>query len=156
MASVSSAVVAERVVAYVVGLGLLGAVAAPGFGDPGDDSFPFSTYPMFARPKTKTVVAFVEGLDDLGRPVRLAPELVANDEAMQVAHTVRRAIRGGPERKAALCQRISERVARSAELDAIVSVRLVLGRFDSVGYFLGASEPEARTVEHECSVRRPE
>lgn len=156
MTSVGFASVAERVVAYVVGFGLLGAVAAPAFGEPGDDSFPFSTYPMFARPKTKTVVAFAEGLERGGRPVRLAPELVANDEAMQVAHTVRRAIRGGPERKAALCQRISQRVARTAALDAIVSVRLVLGRFDSVGYFLGASEPEARTIEHECAVPRPE
>lgn len=153
MASVAPVV--ERLWAYLVGFGMLGAVAAPGFGPPGADSYPISTYPMFARPKAKTLLSFAEGVDALDRPTRLPPELVANDEPMQAAHTVRLAIRGGPERREQLCQRIAERVAQNPELAAVVRVRLVQGRFDSVGYFLGQSEPEHRAIHRECLVRRP-
>lgn len=152
MASVPSVV--ERVWAYLVGFGMLGAVAAPGFGPPGDDSYPISTYPMFARPKAKTLLSFAEGVDAGGRPIRLPPEFVANDEPMQAAHTVHRAIRGGAERRERLCRRIAERVALDAELAAVISVRLVQGKFDSVGYFLGQSEPEHRAIHRECLVRR--
>jgi hypothetical protein len=148
------ATVLERFWAYLVGFGMLGTVAAPGFRPPGDDSYPISTYPMFARPKAKTVLSFAEGVDASGRTRRLPPELVANDEPMQAAHTVRRAIDGGPERRERLCRRIAERVAQDPGLAAVLSVRLVQGRFDSVGYFLGESEPEERATHCECAVRR--
>jgi hypothetical protein len=144
----------ERIFAYVVSLGMLGATVAPGLGDPTDDSYPLSTYPMFARPKAKTNIPFAEGIDDVGHAIRLGPEVIANDEAMQAVHTLRRAINGGPERLEQLCLRVAERTAADKRLERVVTVRLAEGQFDSIGYFLGATEPETRTTHHECAVQR--
>jgi hypothetical protein len=142
----------ERVWAYSVSCALLVAVVAPAFGDPGADSYPLSTYPMFARPKAKTSIAFAEGVDEEERTTRLGPELVANGEVMQASHTLQRAIRGGPERLAQVCARIAHGVAADSRLASVVRIRLAEGQFDSVGYFLGASDPETRTIHLECDV----
>jgi hypothetical protein len=135
----------ERLWGYSVSVGLLVAVMAPAFGDPAADSYPLSTYPMFARPKAKTFIAFAEGIDDKGHGTRLGPELVANGEVMQASHTLHRAIRGGSERLAHVCARIADGVASDSRLASVVRIRLAEGQFDSVGYFLGASEPENHT-----------
>ena len=142
----------ERVWGGAVSCALLVAVIAPAFGDAGADSYPFSTYPMFARPKAKTVIPFAEGIDAAGRATRLGPELVANGEVMQAAHTLHRAMRAGQERLEQLCTRIAEAVAAESRLASVVRVRIAEGTFDSVGYFLGASEPETRTIHLECDV----
>ena len=142
----------ERIWAYSASFALLVAVIAPAFGDPAADSYPLSTYPMFARPKAKTVIAFAEGLDVEGNATRLGPELVANGEVMQAAHTLHRAMRAGPERLALVCARIAEGVAANSRLASVMRVRLAEGRFDSVGYFLGSSEPETRTIHLVCDV----
>lgn len=126
----------------------------PAFGDPAADSYPLSTYPMFARPKAKTSIAFAEGIDDKGHATRLGPELVANGEVMQAAHALHRAIRGGQERLAQVCTRIAGGVVSDSRLVSIVRIRLAEGQFDSVGYFIGASEPESRTIHFECDVPR--
>ncbi|HET9929571.1 MAG TPA: hypothetical protein VFQ35_02740 [Polyangiaceae bacterium] len=144
----------ERIRAYIVGFGLVGAVVAPFFWERGKDSFPISSYPMFARPRPKTVVSFADAIDASGRAQRLSPEFVANDEVMQAAHIVRNAIEAGPERLAALCGRAAQRVAADPLLSSLVKVRLVQARFDSVGYFVRANEPEACTVFYECPVPR--
>jgi len=142
----------ERVRGYGVSFALLVAVMAPAFGDPAADSFPLSTYPMFARPKAKTTIAFADGIDDHEHATRLGPELVANGEVMQASHTLHRAIRGGQDRLAQVCARIADGVASDSRLAPVVRIRLAEGQFDSVGYFLGAREPETRTIHLECDV----
>lgn len=144
----------DRVRAYVLGFGVLSSVVAPAFWERGEDSFPISSYPMFARPRPKTVVSFADAVDAGGHAQRLAPEFVANDEVMQAAHIVRDAIAAGPERLAALCERAASRVALDPLLASLVRVRLVQARFDSIGYFEQAREPEACTVHYECLVPR--
>ena len=144
-----------RVWGYGVSCALLVAVIAPAFDDPGADSYPLSTYPMFARPKAKTVIPFAEGVDDEGHATRLGPELVANGEVMQAAHTLQRAMRAGEERLVQLCTRIAHAVASESSLASVVRIRIAEGQFDSVGYFLGASEPETRTIHLECNVPKP-
>ena len=144
----------DRFRAYVLGFGLLGAVIVPAFWERGDDSFPISSYPMFARPRPKTVVSFADAVDAAGHAQRLSPEFVANDEVMQAAHIVRDAIAAGPERLAALCERAASRVASDPLLASLVRVRLVQARFDSIGYFERANEPEFCMVHYECPVPR--
>jgi len=152
LAEFSSRVDRERAWAYRVSFALLVAVMVPAFGDPAADSYPLSTYPMFARPKAKTYIAFAEGIDDQEHATRLGPALVANGEVMQASHTLHRAIRGGPERLAQVCARIADGVAADARHASVVRIRLAEGQFDSVGYFLGAREPETRTIHHHCDV----
>ncbi|HVJ16803.1 MAG TPA: hypothetical protein VM686_15285 [Polyangiaceae bacterium] len=144
----------SRVAAYGFGFALLAAVAAPGFGDPNQDSYPLSTYPMFARPREKPLLHFVEGVDQRGRPVRLPPGLVANAEVMQAAARVRRAVAAGEEASASLCASVAERVAGSREHKEVVRVRIVSARFDPIRYFEVGPEPEERTVHVQCKVKR--
>ena len=145
----------SRALAYGFGLGLTVLVAAPGFGDPNWDSFPLSTYPMFARPRSLPLLYLAEGVSRDGARHRLSPNLVANDEVMQATASVRRAVRAGPDATQALCGQIAERVAAAADESAIVEVRLSSARFDPVRYFSHGPEPVERTTHERCDVPRP-
>ena len=142
----------ERAWAYLFGLGMCAAVLSPAFRAPTDDSFPLSTYPMFAYKRQKTRLFHVDALDRAGQRHRLAPELVANEEAMQAAQTVRKAVQAGPTRMTLLCERVAKRLTHDSTYAALVRVRVVEGLFDSLGYFVGDSEPEQLVVHHECAV----
>jgi hypothetical protein len=107
---------------------------------------------MFAYKREKTRLFHVDGLDRRAARTRLAPRLVANDEAMQAAQTVRLAVSAGPERMALLCQRVAERLLLEPAYASVVRVRVVEGLFDSLSYFTGQSEPEQLTVHYECKV----
>ena len=144
----------SRVLAYGFGLGLTALVAAPGFGDPNWDSYPLSTYPMFARPRSQPLLHFAEGVNGAGERHRLAPSLVANDEVMQATASVRRAVGRGSEAMQALCVQIAGRVASAADERGIVEVRLVSARFDPVRYFAESPEPTERTTHERCPVPR--
>jgi len=137
--------------AYGFGLGLTLLVAAPGFGDPRWDSYPLSTYPMFARPRGRPVLHFAEAVGPRGERLRVPPALVANQEVMQAAATVRRAVRSGPDAMEALCERIATRWSQR-EHGPAREIALVSATFDPVAYFERGPEPEARTVHHACEV----
>ncbi|MDB4976031.1 MAG: hypothetical protein JWN48_4372 [Myxococcaceae bacterium] len=145
----------SRALAYGVGLGFLALVAAPGFGSPDDDSYPLSTYPMFARARGKPWLDFVEGLDAKGEAVHLEPRLVASDEVMQAAASVRRAVAGGPLTLAPFCEDIAARVARSPAHTEVLAVRIVGARFDPLRYFVEGPTPEERLEHFRCPVARP-
>lgn len=143
----------SRLLAYGYGLGMALVVGLKGFGDPvEDDSYPLSTYPMFARPRGKPVLHLMEGLDFEGRAVRLKPELVANREVMQAAATVRRAVARGEPAMQQLCARVAGRVSASPSHTGVVVVRILSARFDPIAYFSTGSEPESRVEQFRCAV----
>jgi hypothetical protein len=129
------------------------ATIAPAFRDARQDSFPFSTYPMFARTLNKRSLLFAEGV---GKRVtqRLGPELVANDEPMQAMRTLKLAATQGQPALHQLCQRIAVRVAASESLGSIKRVRITRGLFDPIAYFEVLAAPEQREVLEECRVPR--
>ncbi|MET0287646.1 MAG: hypothetical protein ABW352_24375 [Polyangiales bacterium] len=143
----------SRILAYGFGLGLVALVAAPGFGDPTDDSYPLSTYPMFARPRGKPTLSFVEGVTEAAA-LRLPPEIVAHNEIMQAVATVKRAVMAGPEAMDRLCTRIAADVASDAAYAPVREVRIVSARFDPIRYFTEGPEPEERHEHFRCPVRR--
>lgn len=143
----------SRLLAYGFGLGMVALVAAPGFGDPGDDSYPLSTYPMFARPRGKPRLSFVEGVTD-GEPMRLPPDIVAHNEIMQAVATVRTAVLAGPEAMDRLCTRVAADVAHDEAYARVHEVRIVSARFDPVRYFTEGPTPEERSVHFQCPVLR--
>jgi hypothetical protein len=145
----------SRVLAYGFGVGLVALVAAKGFDDPDDDSYPLSTYPMFARARGKPWLSIAEGVDASGQAVRLAPATVANDEVMQAAASVRRAVAAGPVASAELCRSIAERVAQDAAYASVRDVRIVSARFDPLRYFTSGPVPEERSEHVRCAVSRP-
>jgi hypothetical protein len=135
-------------------LGVLLAVASPVLRGPTEDSFPLSTYPMFARVIEHPWLTVAEGLDARGTPVRLPPELVASDEPMQAMRTL--SVTAGQGRRALrqLCARIAERVARAERFAPVESVRIVRARFNPLAYFEGNPKPEAVKKLSACQVSR--
>jgi hypothetical protein len=142
----------SRLAAYGFGLGLVGLVAAPVFRAPADDSYPLSTYPMFAFERDRPRLYFAEGRSATGARQRVPPEMVANAEVMQAAATVRRAVAAGPARSEALCRRLAHRLADSDVQPAIEAVELVSAEFDPVAYFVQRPEPLNRIVHCRCTV----
>jgi hypothetical protein len=141
-----------RLRGYVIGLGVVVAAALPVARDATDDSFPLSTYPMFAREIEKPTVYFVERLEAKGRASRLTPEQVSGNEVMQSFKNIRAAVRTGPEAVTKLCRGIAERLARRERRKRSVELRVVGARFDPVAYFTEDAAPEERTIEGTCKV----
>jgi hypothetical protein len=145
----------SRGVAYSFGLGVVLLSLSPAFLNPQrGDSFPLSTYPMFAKTRERPLLYFAEGVDRAGNTERLAPALLGSGEVMQAVATVRRAVEAGGARQSELCRHIAGRLAKSAELDHVTRVRLVGARFDPIAYFLEGPTPLERKVHTECKVRR--
>ena len=144
----------SRPVAYGFGLGLTLLVASPLLREPNADSFPLSTYPMFARKREKPLLYFVEGVSKKREASRLPPSLLANTEVMQAASRVRRAVNAGEQAAAEFCAEVAERVRASRKHKAIVEVRIVGTRFDPIAYFEQGPEPEERFEVTRCRVRR--
>lgn len=145
----------SRLLAYGFGLGMVALTASAGLRAPRDDSYPLSTYPMFARPRGKPLLRYVEALDADGRATRIPPELVAHDEVMQAVVTVRRAVEGGPEAMSALCARIAHAVRADPAYAQAQTLRLVGARFDPLRYFSEGPVPEEQIEHFRCSVPRP-
>lgn len=128
--------------------------AAPILRDASHDSYPFSTYPMFARPLQRPRLVYAEGWLGHGKAVRLPPQLVANDEPMQAMRTLRLSANDGPVALERLCASIAERVARSPEHAAVRRVRIVAAVFDPVRYFESEAASEDKQRLMQCTVRR--
>ena len=137
---------------------VLALVLSPLARPAGVDSFPFSGFPMFAhgRPTADTLVHHLLAVtaDGARRPV--PPRLVANDEVLQAAETLRRAVRGGKRSSAALCRKVAARLAADPDWADVAHLTLVSEKFDAVRYFAGDTAPLAPpVVRARCKVKRP-
>jgi hypothetical protein len=114
------------------------------------DSFPLSTFPMFAsrRTSSETVDTAVAVSGD--RVWRLDPErIAATDEVILAAATVSNAIYSG--HGARLCEEIARRVASAGPREA-TGVEVVTERYDAVKWFAGERTPLERVVHARCLV----
>lgn len=136
------------------GVALALAVAAPLLRDAHDDSYPFSTYPMFARALSKPRLTYAEGLSGDGRTTRLPPRMVGSDEPMQAMRTLKLSADGGKRSLKRLCATMAERVAAEPAYAELRQVRIVRAQFDPVRYFEAETTPENSEKLVQCSVKR--
>lgn len=145
----------ERLKAWaglVVGLGATAAVLSPLLAMD-QDSFPISSYPMFARPRgTPELYAVVARAAD-GREVRLPATLVASSEPLQTKVLIQRSVEQGPEAMQLLCRSVAARVAESPE--DLRRVEIVRRRYDPIAYFTLGPEPIEQARLASCRVPRP-
>jgi hypothetical protein len=142
-----------RLRGYVVGLGIVLLTALPALWPAQQDSFPLSTYPMFARRLESPTIYFVERVDAKGRGRRLTPEQVSGREVMQTFRTIKHAVSAGPQAVDKLCRSIGARLAKRERREKFVHLRVVGARFEPVSYFTEEAPPEERSVEGRCRVR---
>jgi len=141
--------------ALVVGCGVTALVLSPLFREPRRDSFPLSTYPMFADHPQDPWIFTVLGVDESGAEHRLSPALITGShEAMQAAETVRLAVSESADTQIRLCANVASRVA-SAGRRSLVRLVVVGLQYDPVAYFTeDGDEPRARLEYARCDVPR--
>jgi hypothetical protein len=144
----------NRSTAAALSLALLAATLWPVLGDPRDDGFPLSTYPMFAS-KRPTLQTYRYALGETAGGARrtLSPILVGTAEVLQAIRVIDRAVAGGRAESMKLCEAIAMRAAADDEFDDIVAVRLVTGTHDAVEY-LARDRIGRETELLRCAVKR--
>jgi hypothetical protein len=124
-----------RVIGAVISVVLIGATLEPLLRDPFDDSFPLSTYPMFAtkRPTIQTL-RYVLGETSDGKRRTLSPSVLGSGEILQALRIVEHAVGGGRRDMATLCTQIAHRVAAEDDFSDVAAIRFVSGTHDAVEY----------------------
>jgi hypothetical protein len=147
-----------RAHAWLLGALILGAVAMPLARGVDYDSFPWSSYPMFARGRadaTGTLGHVVAASPDGRRFRPVPPPLVGSDEVLQAQATVSAAIRQG--RAPELCRRVAERLAPLPAWSDFAWIEVSSDRYDALRYF--AEPPETRPLRRDhharCRILRP-
>ena len=133
----------RRVAVYAGLVAMLVAMLGPPLLWPSHDSYPLSTYPMFAADRGRTsAVTAVVGIGADGEVHRLsAREVTGTDEVMLAIEQVARAVRDG------FAQRLG-----AADLDRpdVDTVEVRTEWVDSVRWLDGDREPSTLTVQARC------
>lgn len=143
-----------RLVAYSVSVALLTMVLVPVTWERPRDSFPLSSYPMFAGARERVSrVATVVGITSEGERVILDPWLIgASDEVILASATVWRAVADRGDSSNRLCREVADRLASRPGRVSPKPQRLEVAveRFDTVTYFRGDTAPLTRDVVARC------
>ena len=125
----------RRVLAALFSIAVLAIVAWPVLGSPRDDSFPLSTYPMFAtfRP-TKLTVGYPLGVTKNGERRYLNPAMLGSGEILQALNIFARARNRGE--LSALCKTVAERVTERSRFDDVVEIRMMQGTHEAVEFLV--------------------
>lgn len=143
---------------WAVGLVLLGLALSPMARPLGYDSFPFSSFPMFAHGRKDAVTSVHRAVAVMpdGARVALPPRALGSDEVLQVDATLRHAIRRGKKGSERLCRAVAGRVAADPSFAGATHVELLTERYDALVYFAGDTaplgEPKRRA---RCKVPQP-
>lgn len=141
----------RRAIAYGLGLGVPLAVLSPLIsGAP--DSFPLSTYPMFARARGQPTLHVLVALTASGQQQRLPPAIVGSKEVLQTKVLIERSVEGGEQAMSELCAAAAQRVAAATAYGDARSVAIVQRRYDPVGYFVHGPTPLEEQRLFECAV----
>jgi hypothetical protein len=149
---VARAPIDVKQLAAVASIVLVAAAASPVLRDPADDSFPLSTYPMFAHERERTfTVAYPIGRTGEGARRVLEPRFVGTTEVLQALTVVDDALASGDGD--ALCARIARAVGRDRVYRDVVAIELVVGTHDAVDYLV-RGRVGAESVRTRCGVAR--
>jgi len=142
----------RRAVAYAVALLAVGAVLWPL--RPGTrDSFPLSSYPMFAQSRGTPTLFAVVATTAAGEERSIPAALVASGEVLQTKVLIQRTVERGPAAMGELCQRTAAKLAPNADTE-LAHVDVVRRRYDPIGYFVSGPEPIERELLFRCPIRR--
>ena len=141
----------EALTGIIVGLGATAAVLWP-LCSMDQDSFPISSYPMFAHPRGQPSLYAVVARAADGSEVRLPAAVVASSEPLQTKVLIQRSVEQGPEAMLALCRTVAERVAGGPR--ALRTIEIVRRRYDPIAYFTRGPEPLEQERLTSCRVPR--
>ncbi len=141
---------------YLVTFATALAVAAPMLIPDAEDSFPLSTYPMFARKRGSPRIYQVVGVTEERKEHKLGPKLLGTREVLQAKVLISRASKRGRESRRKLCERVAKNVVAQSNEDTwlkdITEVRIQRVRFHPIEYFTKTTEPISRQRLFRCKV----
>ena len=140
-----------RWLGLAVGGGVTAAVLSP-LAAMDVDSFPISSYPMFARPRGQPTLYTVVARAADGSERRLAPSWLGSSEVLQAKVLIQRSVERGPEATRALCRNVAERVAAAADAGDLRAVEIVRRRYDPIRYFVSGPEPLEQEQLERCEI----
>jgi hypothetical protein len=109
---------------------------------------------MFSHPRDRAETVQALALDAERRRVVLPPRIVANEEAMQAAATLKRAAAQGRRAARKLCRHIARRVAADPEFSRVARVEIARISYNPVRYLTEGPEPDQRERIARCKVPR--
>ncbi len=117
------------------------------------DSFPLSTYPMFAqrRKDARLHLDYVVATSADGRRRHVPPELVASPEVMQAIVSVQRAV--GRGEAPILCREVAARLAGRGDYRGFDQVQVIAGDHKAIDYFVRGDRGRERTLAT-CAIAR--
>lgn len=128
------------------------SVAVPMTWEPGRDSFPVSSYPMFsARRDDADVVLVVAGIDS-GEELDVLPtEATGHRQLTQAVRALGQAVVDGGDRPARLCAEVAAWARDHERTDGDVVIATV--HYEAVAFLLdGRRTPEVERVHARCEV----
>jgi hypothetical protein len=142
---------AQRLCAYLLGLGMPAAVLAPLLSG-ASDSFPLSTYPMFAQSRGELTLYSMVAVAGDGHQERLPPSLLGTKEVLQAKVLIQRSVDGGPDSMGQLCSDAAARVAAAPDCPTARALAIVQRRYDPIAYFVERPAPLAEQRIFECAL----
>lgn len=136
--------------AVLLACGFTFAVFVPTlFGLP--DSFPLSTYPMFAKHRGQpTMVKLLATTANGSVPV--PPELLGTGEVLQAKVLLERIAAKPAAKRRQFCEQTAQRLAERREASTWQRLELVRVKYDPIEYFYNDARPLSRKVVAQCSV----
>lgn len=139
----------RRYAAAVLAL-FTGAVFAPtALGRP--DSFPLSTYPMFAKPRGQPEIVKLVAVTD-GAEVAIPPNILGTGEVLQAKVLLEQVARKSSKQRLAFCKQTAIRVASTPQAANWHELRLLRVRYDPIEYFESAGAPLSERELTRCPV----
>jgi hypothetical protein len=147
----------NRLAVYLV-IALAGvAVLWPLVRTPPVDSFPLSTFPMFAQSRPSEIdIDHVVATDAAGTRRVVPPGLLGQSEVLQAKALVAGAVSRGRAASRSLCREVAERLAAEPAWSSSVRVEVRSDRYRVIEYFDGARDPIASRVHARCALPRAE
>jgi hypothetical protein len=143
--------VTRKLFAYGLSIVTLGAVVSPMLA--ARDSFPLSTYPMFAHTRPSVVdIDHLVAIDAQGGRRIVPPSLVARGEVLQAKAMIDGTVQRGRRATALLCREVAARLAQDAAWADMRTLEVRRDSFDVLGYFSGQREPQSSRVHARCRI----
>jgi hypothetical protein len=148
---------ARALPAYLLCVGVIGAMLSPVLQRPPVDGFPLSTYPMFSHPRGPTAkIHTVLGITADGEAEVLSPRLIGGDPWSSLASRVTSEAARSRAKRRALCETVAARVAADPDrASRYVELEFVSEVYDVADYFVrGDTGAERRKLLARCPVPR--
>lgn len=116
------------------------------------DSFPLSTYPMFAKPRGNPELVNLVALTTSGEKVSVGPRFLGTSEVMQAKAELNRVARTNAKARKRFCESVAARVSQEPRLEWR-ELQLQRLRFDPINYFENGSKPLSTELLTSCPIR---